>query len=256
MRTPLDDACSTLFPNLMPSTQTPIAGRMRVSRDDVVAWFRAAPTSRQQQVRAGAADLLACIEAYGTRGRGLLSDVLGRSSAFEEWRHYPARDARDPDSGDRFYYHAHAARQRMPGEHGHFHIFAEAPSDRQGTQPQHVHLLGLSVNERGFPLRVFTTNQWVTAERWTPAREVLARIDRLELASAKPRAVARWVQAATQLFAPQIEAVVRLRDVRMSQRTARLGRDAALNDRRTHIVSQCPVDLARQFVCLEVAGLA
>lgn len=229
---------------------------MRVPRDNVVTWLRAAPKPMQDEIGRAATDLLAGLDAYARRGRGLLSDVLGRSAAFEEWEHYPARDAKDRRSGYRFYYHAHAARQRMPNEHGHFHIFGPAPRAGKGPQPDYTHLIGLSVDARGFPLRVFTTNQWVTAEHWDPADEILMRIDRLDLAEARPRAVARWVQAATRIFAPQIDAVVRLRDLRLEQRARQLGRDAALNDRRTHIVSQCPVDLAGQFECLEVAGLA
>ncbi len=240
----------------MSATHATIPGRLRVPRDDVVKWLRTAPKSRQDEIGRAAADLIASIDGYARRGRGLLSHVLGRSGAFEEWEHYPSRDAKDRHSGYRFYYHAHAARQRMPSEHGHFHIFGPVSRVRGEPKPDYTHLIGLSVDARGFPLRVFTTNQWVTAEHWNPADEILTQIGQLDLAEARPRTVARWVQASTRLFAPQIDAVVRLRDLRLAQRTRQLGRDAALNDRRTHIVSQCPVDLAGQFECLEVAGLA
>jgi hypothetical protein len=226
-----------------------VAAQLSLGRAELVAALRAAPRRR---LRDAAERMLDDIEHDARKGRSVLSDLLGRRAAFEVWEHYPARDAVDAHSGYRFYYHAHE--RRSAGEHGHFHVFAPLPP--RAGEADYVHLVGLSVDARGFPLRVFTTNQWVTAERWVPAPRILRALDRLDLSHARPSRVARWVQDSTRLFAPQIAAVVRRRDARIAQRAMRLGEDSARQDRRTHIVSQCRVDLSRQFEFMEAAGFA
>ena len=227
----------------------PVAAQLSLGRAELIAALRAAPRRR---LREAAARLLDDIEHDTAKGRNMLTDLLGRRAAFEVWEHYPVRDAVDAHSGYRFYYHAHERRAR--GEHGHFHVFA--PLAPRAGEADYVHLVGLSVDARGFPLRVFTTNQWVTAERWLPAPRILRALDRLDLSHTRPSRVARWVQDSTRLFAPQIAAVVQRRDARIAQRARRLGEHGARQDRRTHIVSQCRVDLSRQFECLEAAGFA
>ena len=226
-----------------------VAAQVRIGRSELLAALRTAPRRR---LREAAARLLDDIERDARKGRSVLAELLGRRTAFEVWAHYPARDAVDAHSGYRFYYHAHE--RRMHGEHGHFHVFA--PLAPRAGEADYVHLVGLSVDARGFPLRVFTTNQWVTAERWTPASRILRALERLDLSQARPSRVARWVQDSMRLFAPQIAAVVQRRDARITQRAASLGDDGARADRRTHIVSQCRVDLLRQFEFLEAAGIA
>lgn len=225
-----------------------LSARLRLGRAELTRRMRCAPAGQRRAMREAGAEMLQAIETQARKRRNLLVDVLGRRANFEAWMHYPPRDAIDGSSGYRFYYHAHA--RRAPAEHGHFHVFGPVAGD-----PAYTHLIGISVDDRGFPTRVFTTNRWVTAERWQPAESVLRSLRRLDLAAARPGPVARWVQAATGLFAPQIEAVVRRRDERLDARAAVLG-DAAYDDRRTHIVSQCPVALATQFECMQSAGIA
>jgi hypothetical protein len=192
------------------------------------------------------------LQASARSGRGVLADLLGRAEAFAEWEHYPPRDALDARSGYRFYYHAHAAQQRVRDEHGHFHVFA--PS--RGAGADYAHLFALSLDARGMPLRVFTTNRWVTAEHWRDAAWTLRALRRLDLSGARPRRVASWLQGMACLFAPQIQAVVLERDRRIAGRAAQRPLERVLEDRRSHIVSQCAVDLAEQFEFLQAAGIA
>jgi hypothetical protein len=67
----------------------------------------------------------------------------------------------------------------MPGavqaEHGHFHLFAQLGKDDRQI-PRYTHLLGIAVDARGLPLRLFTTNRWVTDETWLPAPSVLGMV--------------------------------------------------------------------------------
>ena len=103
---------------------------------------------------------------------------------------------------------------------------------------------------------MFTTNRWVTAEHWQDAAWTLRALRRLDLSGARPRRVASWLQGMACLFAPQIQTMVLERDRRISQRARQRPLERVLEDRRSHIVSQCSVDLARQFEFLKAAGIA
>ena len=238
------------LPNRPPATI--VTTRIRISPDELLKALRRSPAPA---LREALESTLRRLQGDARNGRGLLTEVLGQADAFVEWEHYPPRDAVDPRSGFRFYYHAHEAARRAADEHGHFHVFATRARVR-GDEPSYVHLFAISVDARGMPTRVFTTNRWVTGEHWQSAPTVLSALRRLDLSGARPRRVAGWVQDMARLFAPQIEAVIRERDLRIAERARRQPLQQLLEDRRTHIVSQCAVDLARQFECLEQAGVA
>ena len=226
--------------------------RIAPSRERLLDALRQTP---RRPLDAALQGTLRHLRASARSGRGVLADLLARAEGFAEWEHYPPRDALDARSGYRFYYHAHAAQQRVRGEHGHFHVFAPRRPRRAG-EADYAHLFGLSVDARGMPLRVFTTNRWVTAEHWQDAAWTLRALRRLDLSHARPRRVAHWLEHMTRLFAPQIEAVVLERDRRVAERTRRRPREQVLEDRRSHILSQCAADLARQLDMLQAADLA
>ncbi|OIQ80959.1 hypothetical protein GALL_372830 [mine drainage metagenome] len=190
-------------------------------------------------------------QAFLQGGKTVISEVIGQSP-YVEWAHYPERDAKSRN-GALFYYHAHAASQRMVGEHGHFHVFAanhraDCPADQRYT-----HIAGLSVDDRGMPIRLFTTNQWVTAECWEEAEHVCALARKTSLKAAKPHKVGQWLDAVFAFFRPQIDDILRLRDARIKALAER-GRTKLFQDRRTHILSQCRIDFSTQILALEELG--
>jgi len=185
------------------------------------------------------------------KGKTVISEIIG-AAPYVEWEHYPKRDAKSR-SGSLFYYHAHAATQRMKGEHGHFHVFAPNDSAACPHDQRYTHIAGLSVDERGMPLRVFTTNQWVTAECWENADRVCALARQTELKDARPHKVGLWLDAIFAFFRPQIDLVIHLRDARIKALEAR-GRTLLFEDRRTHILSQCRIDFSTQILALEQLG--
>ena len=223
--------------------------------------MRAEPRARKEQMLEAAEDVLRSIQAYSRRGTSVLADVLGKHTQFEEWAHYPQNDAVDANTRYRFYYHAHAASERMRGEHGHFHVFGPAPISRRPSNAiakpgsDYTHIVGISVDERGFPIRLFTTNRWVTAEQWLPAASVIRSMHRLDLGRTRPLRAARWVQGVVRLFPVQIAAIIRHRDDRIARKACHTDLERLFEDRRSHILSQCRVDLAKQFQFLEGAGI-
>jgi hypothetical protein len=185
---------------------------------------------------------------YAERGTGLAQAALAGARECVELRHYPARDAVDPDTGTQFYYHAHGSSRRPRDEHGHFHVFAREPGE-----PGFVHVAALSVDARGLPLRWFATNRWVTGERWTDAARVASLLPAL-----RPRArgrlapVADWLDAMLVLHARPIAAMLARRDAAIARHATRRDLEAVLEDRSIDVVAETAVDLPAR---LERLGL-
>ncbi len=206
--------------------------------------FTGVSAARRRALRQHAGRLLDATQAFVAAGSSVAAAMVG-GREYHEWAHYPPEDACSA-TGLRVYYHAHAAAQRLPGEHGHFHVFME-----NGTAPgDFSHLIGLSLDAHGLPLRVFTTNQWVTAETWVPAAVVCRHLARACFDGMQLAAVGDWLHAALGLFMPQICQCVQLRDARVAALYAQ-GQAGVLADRRRPVLSQCRIDLARQIQALD-----
>jgi hypothetical protein len=183
---------------------------------------------------------------YARAGSSLARAALAGAARFEALRHYPAGDLVDARSGHRLYYHAH--RLDEP-EHGHFHLFASA-----GATGSPVHLVALSLDTAGQPLRWFTTNRWVTGGRWLDAGRVQALLQGFELRTRGRLApVAAWIVAMVALFADELAALLRARDAALAPRLQGLSRrqaDAVLEDRSLELLSECPALLAPKILQL------
>lgn len=179
-------------------------------------------------------DMLGTHAHYAQRGQSLATAALAGARDFVRWAHHPREDAVDAVHASRFYYHAHDADEMMAQEHGHFHVFVTAPDAGANGL---AHLVGISMDAQGLPLRLFTTNGWVTGEAWTPAealREALLGFRLVQTGRLAP--VARWITAMVQFYAPVIEDLLRARDAQLQSHPAGIAQ--AWQDRAWHITSQ------------------
>lgn len=155
-------------------------------------------------------------------GNNVVSEVLPENGTFYQFDHCPPGDIYDRETHAQYYYHAH-----RPGEHGHFHTFLREKGIPKDCHPveqseadyikqrndTYSHLVAISMNRQGFPIGMFTTNRWVTAENWYAADDVCAMVDRFEIDHAQPSwPVNRWITAMYRLFRPQIVQLLRERD--------------------------------------------
>lgn len=186
--------------------------------------------------------------AYAEKGTSLIQALIGKTDPMIEYAHHPRDDVVDPGHGSRFYYHAHPSHQRSSDEHGHVHVFQHL------GEKDFVHVVGISLNHRSEPIRLFTTNQWVTAERLRSAAELGPLIDGFEVKVRGCHApLARWVTAMVRLFAPQIHRLVLRRDEMLQRRAERVDRAALLEDRRLDVISQQRISLPDRFKQLGLA---
>lgn len=232
----------------------------------LVARLSALDPDRLRAMYAAAAEATACLAALARAGLNPVTAALGGVCAVEEWRHFPPGDARDPGTNSQYYYHAHAATERIEGEHGHFHTFVRAKRIFPGLQQQQTaggrhtatdedavtHLVGLSTDASGRLIRLFTTNRWVTGEAWYDASSVIRMLDRFDMTERRPSyELNRWITAVVAMYRPQIEDLLQARDLRLLRLAAETpGRDV-FEDRMLHITSQTQIDFLAQISAIE-----
>lgn len=171
---------------------------------------------------------------YAERGIGLATAALAGARDFVRWQHYPKSDATDAVNHTRFFYHAHDQDDSSVHEHGHFHVFAKTPNV---TAQAYAHVVGISLNALGEPTRLFTTNQWVTGESMLSAYQLEQRLHGFAVqVDGRLAPLAKWLTAMLMFYQETVVNLLHQRDVKLAQH--RLGFEAALNDRKIHIVSQ------------------
>lgn len=250
---------------------------------------------RRREAEAAAA-LRECRAELAGRGRTIIDEAVadgvadGEAAAgIAEWRHYPDGEIYDPASHAQFFYHRHPAQDRAAAapadgrvEHGHFHLFlrgegippgvtplllpetavANAPSlqhsmpAKRGARDEVCHLVAISVDAAGEPIRLFTTNRWVTGETWYAAEDVVGLLDRFRVAAPPPRrTLGRYLTALVSLYQVEIAQLLQDRDEAVLKWRWRRRRSNALDDPRLEIISARDIDVAGRLAAA-TAGLA
>lgn len=218
---------------------------------------------RLQVMAAAGEEVFNCMRVLARTGDNLVGELLRDQGIFTEWNHYPEGDIYDPETHSQFYYHAH-----RPNEHGHFHTFMrpkgmpskckpaplpdyEPPKDEDDALS---HLIGISMDEHGLPIRLFTTNRWLTGEVWYGADDVCAMVDRFEIDLARPSwPVNRWIGAMLRLFRPQIFELLHARDAAMEERAAKQPDASVYEDRECDIVTHMEISVDDQIAAIVAA---
>jgi len=242
---------------------------------------------REREANA-AAVLRDCRQVLAARGSTILDEATEGLADIAAWRRFPEGEVYDPASHAQYFYHCHSAPGAPAetgsgerGEHGHFHLFlraegvpagttplllpelaiANAPLPRQsaplkrGGRDEVVHLVAIAIDGRGEPIRLFTTNRWVTGETWYAAADVCAMLDRFAVDLARPSwPLNRWITAMFRLFQPEMAELLQARDAAiMSWRRRHRGKVHVFEDRRLEVTSVVEIDLEEQMRRIEQA---
>jgi hypothetical protein len=232
-----------------------------------------------EQMIAAAEIIRDCRRDLAARDTDLAGEVT-RSSSICAWRHYPDGEVFDATSHAQYFFHVHPPESRPPLERGHFHTFLRAegmPSGvvplllpelavadvtalppqaaplKRGERDEVSHLIAIAIDVRGEPIRLFTTNRWVTGETWYRAEDVTRMLDCFVIAEREPSAVLnRWIGAMIHLFRPQIAALLQARDETvMAWRRRR--RTQVFEDPRLEITSSLDIQLDAQLALVDRA---
>ncbi len=179
---------------------------------------------RLEAMLAAGDEILECYRVLRKADLNIVGELLKGQGTFYEYDHYPKGDIYDEEFSSQYYYHAHREDQ---DEHGHFHTFLRAGAISENVQPVPYdgdeswptgdealsHLICISMDPRGFPIALFATNRWVTAEAWYRAADVIDMVDRFRIDHANPSwPTNRWITAIICLFKPHIAALLEHRD--------------------------------------------
>ena len=228
-----------------------------------------------------AAVLCDCRQVLAARGSTILDEATEGAVDIAAWRRFPEGEVYDPASHAQYFYHCHSApAEGSPAgrdEHGHFHLFlraegvptgitplllpelaiANAPLPRQsaplkrGGRDEVVHLVAIAIDGHGEPIRLFTTNRWVTGETWYRADDVIRMLDRFQVEAAGVSAVLnRWLGAMVRLFKPEITVLLRNRDKTVTDWRWRR-RTNVFEDPRLEITSNFEIDLDARLGAVE-----
>ena len=208
-----------------------------------------------------------CHRILAKTSDNIVGELLRDYEEFFEWDHYPDGDVYDFETHGQYYYHAHPKEER-PGEHGHFHTFLRPDGMPPGATPAVVedfampddpddalsHLAAISMDPKGFPIKLFTTNRWVTGEVWYEARDVCRFLHRFEIDLAHPSWIVNvWVTNMVTLFRPQIRELIYQRDIAVRRRKEAFPDRNVFEDREFEVVTEGDVDLDAQMTAIEAA---
>ncbi|TVS01231.1 MAG: hypothetical protein EA407_12590 [Rhodobacteraceae bacterium] len=209
-----------------------------------------------EMMAAAADEIDECTRVLKKAGLNPVGEVLKGQGKFVKMGHYPKGDVFDRETQSQYYYHAH-----REGEHGHFHCFLRAPGMPEDVAPVPecegrdwpagdkalAHLVAVSMDRYGSPIRLFTTNQWVTGETWYRGTDVMRMLPRFAIDHAHPSwPTNRWLTALLRLFRPQIEALIVERDKALSAHQAEDPDTDAFTDRTLETLSETALDVAEQ----------
>ena len=231
------------------------------------------PVKRLRMMLAAGEEVLEIERVLARTGDSVVSELLRGHETFYEWDHYPRGDVFDGVSHAQYFYHAHPGGHVNPAslrdaEHGHFHTFVRAKGMPRGIKPMRrknrdawpmgddalTHLVAVSMDSKGRPLRLFTTNRWVTGETWYRADDVCKVIGRFVIDHARPSwPTNRWIGAMVRLHWPQVMLLLKARDQVVENWSAQNPDRDALEDRRLEVASQAEVDIETQIAAVRAA---
>jgi hypothetical protein len=212
---------------------------------------------------AAAGDVIAeCQQSLAAAGSNVIAELLKDSSDFFEWDHYPPGDVYDWNSHAQYYYHAHPPENRrdlVAEEHGHFHTFLRKRGMPPGMMPVPradfqapadpddllAHFVAISMDRSGLPIRLFTTNRWVTGETWYAADDVIAMLPRFKVDEKnRAREVNVWISAMLCLFRPDVARLLQRRDETIAVRAAERPGVDVYEDRSLEVLSFMDISIA------------
>jgi hypothetical protein len=194
-----------------------------------------------KNVEMHAKNTLDILTDFAQRGLTIPQVLMGQDRIFREWQHYPSHDLVDVATGYEVYYHAHKVDELSGNEHGHFHLFKRSPT----LTEQFMHLIAIALDQKGLPVRLFTTNQWVTGETMGSAESLrdALRNFRVETGNSLDT-LASWIQSLITLYQDEIEELIEERDRRLNQLASQAKSMASvLNDQSIHVLSQRQIHL-------------
>ena len=152
-----------------------------------------------------------CLLEMGAQQINPVLAVIADHNTIQRDKKYPAELLQFNGAGWRAYYHCHANQPEIDhlfeNEHGHFHLFTRLDS----TEASWSHLVALSMDEFGQPLRWFMVNHWVTGENWSGAETLRQKLVDIPYSS-QSSLLEEWLLSILALYQQDILQMLTSRD--------------------------------------------
>lgn len=202
-----------------------------------------------------------CYRVLKKAGSNPVWEILRQSEPFKQWDHYPKGDVIDRDSYSQYFYHAHPRAMTVESgkdrqqweENGHFHLFIrkngippviEAVDVNRACRPEGskedevCHIIAISMDKFGYPVRLFTTNRWVTGETWYQAKDVLKLVDYFNIDHSYPSwPLNLWLSSMVRVYRHEIADLIMQRDATIAAWQQAHPDKNVFEDRRLEITS-------------------
>ena len=235
------------------SERTPVTALGELAPDNSILDALDRPTL--EAMHNAGEDALACASTLEAGDSNAVAELLRGHDAIYEWTHYPKADVYDHKNHSQFYCHVHPG-ALAGSEHGHFRLFLRAsgmPDDLACEAPPDslCHIIAVSMNWQGEPIRLFTTNRQVTDDRWFEAVAVKAMPEYVVADSKGAYPIAsRWLGALTQLFAPDVRRLLDERDRAIEDWAHRHPDSDVHEDRALEVPSHMAIDISGRVTAL------
>lgn len=236
--------------------------------------FKSLPQEQLESMFEAASIVLETMRVVSNSQSNISKDILRFTDNYVEWEHVPPNDVYDSQTHSQYYFHTHAKSKDETGlhddEHGHFHTFIRGkafpedikPIKTDDFDPDNVkdisdinsHLIAIATNPYGQPMRLFTTNRWVVADTWVAAEDNIKLLDLYNIDHANPSwPVNLWITNMIRLYRPQIEELIRQRDVTIEEWSRKHSERNVYEDRELEVTSHIDINLEEQINAIEAA---
>jgi hypothetical protein len=221
------------------------------------------PLARLARMVEAGQRLIGIARILAKTGDTVIDEVTRDCGPIHPYAHYPEGDVVDQESGAQFFFHMHpipplAQSREGHGLNGHFHCFVPAPcrADPGGVPRLRrgsgmAHLIAIETDRQSLPVRLFTTNRWVTDETWVEAPTAARLADRFVVELARPSlSVSIWLSSLIRLFQPQIAALLAARDAAIEALSTLHPAVDPFEDRSLEVPSAMAVSVEAQMAAL------
>ena len=168
-------------------------------------------------------------------GTNVVQQILnGKKYKRNAMVHYPFDGGVvDQSTGYRVFFHAHRKK-----EYGHFHTFFEKPDGEL------IHLVMVSMDKKGYPIKLSTVNRWVTDETYVNASEVKQHFLKFNMDSAlfpDPR-IGEFVSHLFKEYSKDIQRLLEQRDETIKDYVKTYAREP-FEDRSLEILSTMDISV-------------
>ena len=185
--------------------------------------------------------LVECMNEMGDEQTNAVLLSLEGARSVKPFQRYPETPYYFGSRHWRAYYHCHDSAEKLEGEHGHFHFYT-----RSNAAAEWCHVVAMGMNDLGQPVRLFTTNLWVTGGGWFAAEKLEKQSaflgDDRDLTLAT-----EWIRFVLILFQREINALLLERD-RTIERQFGENTQSCYADREIYCLSSSQINLNKRLL--------